>query len=68
VDFRHLFEANELELITARTRREPRALGPYLDLAGCEGEGRERAASLSPGGATQYVAESAWYVLRRRLG
>jgi ubiquinone/menaquinone biosynthesis C-methylase UbiE len=67
IDLRHLFEANELELIRTRTQREPRALGPYLDLAGCEGEQRERAASLSPAGPEHYVAESSWYVLRRRV-
>jgi ubiquinone/menaquinone biosynthesis C-methylase UbiE len=66
VDLRHLFEANDLELVTSRFRREPRALEPYLDLAGCTGPERERAASLSPGRPDEYVAESAWYVLRRR--
>jgi ubiquinone/menaquinone biosynthesis C-methylase UbiE len=65
IDLRHLFEANGLVLETARFRREPRELDPYLDLAGCEAETRERARSLSPGGPTGYVAESAWYVLRR---
>ena len=65
IDLRHLFEANGLVLETARVRREPRDLDPYLDLAGCDGEARDRARALSPGGPSGYVAESAWYVLRR---
>jgi hypothetical protein len=66
VDLRSLFDANELELVRSRARRERRALEPYLDLAGCAGDERERAASLAPSGRDEYVAESAWYVLRRR--
>jgi SAM-dependent methyltransferase len=66
VDLRSLFDANELELVRSRARRERRALEPYLDLAGCAGDERERAASLAPSGRDDYVAESAWYVLRRR--
>jgi ubiquinone/menaquinone biosynthesis C-methylase UbiE len=66
IDLRHLFEANDLELVRSRFRRERRALEPYLDLAGCAGPERMRAASLSPGSPDDYVAESAWYVLRRR--
>ena len=65
IDLRQLFEANGLVLETSRFRSEPRELDPYLDLAGCGGEARERARSLSPGGSEGYVAESAWYVLRR---
>jgi ubiquinone/menaquinone biosynthesis C-methylase UbiE len=64
-DLRMLFDANELELVTSRARRERRALEPYLDLAGCAGDERARAASLAPSGRDEYVAESAWYVLRR---
>jgi SAM-dependent methyltransferase len=66
VDLRSLFDANEFELVRSRARRERRALDPYLDLAGCAGDERERAASLSPSGRDEYVADSAWYVLRRR--
>ena len=65
VDLRSLFDANELELVRSRARRERRALEPYLDLAGCAGEERERAASLAPSGRDEYVADSAWYALRR---
>jgi ubiquinone/menaquinone biosynthesis C-methylase UbiE len=66
IDLRHLFEANGLVVETIRHRREERALDPYLDLAGCEGDRREVVAALSPGGPDRYVAESAWYVLNRR--
>jgi ubiquinone/menaquinone biosynthesis C-methylase UbiE len=65
IDLRHLFEANDLVLETARFRQERRALAPYLDLAGCTGADRERTISLSPGGPDGYTAESAWYVVRR---
>jgi ubiquinone/menaquinone biosynthesis C-methylase UbiE len=65
VDLRQLFEANNLVLETQRYRSERRPLDSYLELAGCEGEERDRAAALSPGGPQGYVVESAWYVLRR---
>jgi len=65
VDLRSLFEANGLVLETRRYRTERRLLDSYLELAGCTGEAREQAAALSPGGREGYVAESAWYVLRR---
>jgi len=63
VDLRHLFESNGLVLARAQYEREPRQLGPYLDLAGCEGEARARAESLAP---SPYVAELGWYLLERR--
>jgi ubiquinone/menaquinone biosynthesis C-methylase UbiE len=63
IDLRHLFEANELVLLRAEYEREPRDLGPYLDLAGCEGEARERAESLAP---PNYTAELGWYLLEKR--
>lgn len=66
VDLTHLFDANSLALETVRHRRERRDLSPYLDLAGCTGNKREVATALSPGGPDGYVAESAWYVMRRR--
>jgi ubiquinone/menaquinone biosynthesis C-methylase UbiE len=65
IDFRHLFEANGLVLQRAQFGTHRRELGYYLDLAGCEGEAREEALSLSPGGREAYVAESAWYLLRK---
>jgi SAM-dependent methyltransferase len=65
VDFRQLFEANGLVLLRAQFQTHERRLGYYLDLAGCEGDARERAVQLSPGGPEKYVAESAWYLLRK---
>jgi ubiquinone/menaquinone biosynthesis C-methylase UbiE len=63
IDLRHLFESNELMLLRAEYEQEPRDLGPYLDLAGCEGEARERAKSLAP---PNYTAELGWYLLEKR--
>jgi ubiquinone/menaquinone biosynthesis C-methylase UbiE len=65
VDFRQLFEANGLVLLRTRYQTHRRELGYYLSLAGCEGVGAECARGLSPGGPDAYVAESAWYLLRK---
>ena len=65
IDLRQLFEANDLVLLSARFQTHRRELDYYLDLAGCEGEARERARQLSPGGPDAYVAESGWYLLRK---
>src|SRR6266496_3207340 len=63
IDLRQLFESNELVLLRNEYERQPRDLGPYLDLAGCEGEARERAQGLAP---RNYVAEFGWYLLEKR--
>jgi ubiquinone/menaquinone biosynthesis C-methylase UbiE len=63
VDLRGLFESNDLVLIRAEHEREPRELDAYLDLAGCEGEERERAETLAPPG---YTADLGWYLLEKR--
>jgi SAM-dependent methyltransferase len=65
IDLRHLFEANDLVLQRTNFQLHRRELGYYLDLAGCEGEQREVARQLSPGGPDAYTAESAWYLLRK---
>lgn len=65
IDFRHLFEANGLVLLQRRVQTHRRELDYYLDLAGCEGDAREHARRLSPGGSDAYVAETAWYLLRK---
>jgi ubiquinone/menaquinone biosynthesis C-methylase UbiE len=65
VDFRQLFEANGLVLLQARFQSHRRDLDYYLPLAGCEGDAADRARRLSPGGLDAYVAESAWYLLRK---
>lgn len=62
-DLRALFEANGLVLVRSRVDRHDRALDPYLDLAGCEGEARERARALAP--ADPYAVETGWYLLRK---
>jgi SAM-dependent methyltransferase len=66
VDLRGLFDANDLVLRRTRFQQHRRELGYYLDLAGCEGEARERARALSPGGPDAYVADSGWYLLVKR--
>jgi len=65
VDLRQLFEANDLVLLQTSYQTHSRELDYYLALAGCEGEGAERARELSPGGPERYVADSAWYLLRK---
>jgi ubiquinone/menaquinone biosynthesis C-methylase UbiE len=62
VDLRGLFDSNGLVLLRAETRSEERELESYLDLAGCEGEGRDRARALVPPG---YRAQIGWYLLRK---
>jgi ubiquinone/menaquinone biosynthesis C-methylase UbiE len=63
VDLRGLFESNGLVLVRAEYERESRDLDSYLDLAGCEGEARERARTLAPPG---YTADLGWYLLEKR--
>jgi ubiquinone/menaquinone biosynthesis C-methylase UbiE len=63
VDLRGLFESNSLVLLKAKFESEPRDLDAYLDLAGCEGEARERAATLAP---PNYAADLGWYLLEKR--
>lgn len=65
IDFRQLFEANGLVLLQTRFQTHRRELDYYLGLAGCEGEAAQRVKQLSPGGPQAYVAESAWYLLRK---
>jgi SAM-dependent methyltransferase len=65
VDLRQLFEANGLVLERTNFQLHRRELGYYLDLAGCEGQQREVAQRLSPGGRDAYTAESGWYLLRK---
>src|SRR5437899_9182094 len=49
-DLRQLFEANDLVLLRTQFQTHRRELDYYLDLAGCEGEAREHARLLPPGG------------------
>ena len=55
--------ANGLVLVDAEYELESRDLDAYLDLAGCEGDARERAVGLVPPG---YTAELGWYLLEKR--
>lgn len=61
-DLRGLFDSNSLVLQREEVTREARDLDAYLDLAGCEGDERERARTLAP---TGYEAAVGWYVLER---
>ncbi len=62
VDLRGLFESNGLVLERSEFLRETRELEPYLDLAACEGDARERARAAAPG-ESAYTAEIGWYLL-----
>ena len=61
-DLRGLFDSNSLKLVREEVVHEARDLDAYLDLAGCEGDERERARSLAPAG---YEAVVGWYLLQR---
>jgi len=62
VDLRSLFDANGLVLRRSEVVPDRRDLDSYLDLAGCEGDDRIRAATLAPAG---YTAEIGWYLLTK---
>ncbi len=59
-ELRGLLAARGLELRAAEFEREERELEGYLDLAGCRGRARRRAAALAP---APLEAEVGWYVL-----
>ncbi|MDX6413600.1 MAG: hypothetical protein QOH23_1010 [Gaiellaceae bacterium] len=65
VDLSQLFEANGLVLLRTQFQTHTRKLDYYLELAGCQGDERDRALALSPGDREAYVAESGWYLLRK---
>ena len=60
-DQRALFDANNLVVRRAEFDTQRRELEPYLYLAGCEGEARDRARALVGGDA--YTATVGWYLL-----
>lgn len=64
MDIRMLLEANGLVVLRTEFADEQRELEGYLDLAGCEGEDRERAAALAPADSAALVG---WYLATRRL-
>lgn len=61
-DLRALFDANGLVLRRDEIVHEPRDVERYLDLAGCEGDERERLRALVPDG---YEGVVGWYVLTK---
>lgn len=63
-DFRQLFEANDLRLLRSEFHEETREMEGYLDLAGCEGEARNRALDSAPSGDS-YTVTIGWYLLAR---
>src|SRR5256885_5649481 len=56
IDLRQLFEANRCALLRERRDVERRSLDAYLDLAGCEGDARDRALALAPQGQQAHTA------------
>ena len=64
VDVRTLLEANGLVVTRTDFVEERRDLDSYLELAGCEGDERERAIALAPAGYTVLVG---WYLAAKHL-
>jgi ubiquinone/menaquinone biosynthesis C-methylase UbiE len=62
-ELRELFAANGLVLLRERQEEERRELAAYLDLAGCEGERRVRAAAIAATDARVLVASAGWHLL-----
>jgi ubiquinone/menaquinone biosynthesis C-methylase UbiE len=60
-DLRGLLDANNLVLRRAEFEQQRREVEPYLDLAGCEGEARNRARALA--GSDSYAVTMGWYLL-----
>jgi len=61
-DVRGYLEANDLVVSTNEIVRERREMRVYLDLAGLEGEERERVARMAP---DAHEIEVGWYVARK---
>jgi ubiquinone/menaquinone biosynthesis C-methylase UbiE len=59
-DIRYLLDANDLIVTTNEVVREQRDVERFLDLAGLEGEQRERVRRMAP--APVYEVEIGWYV------
>jgi len=64
-ELRELFAANGLDLLRERRVEERRELGDYLDLAGCDGDGRVEVEGLAAADPRVLVAEVGWYLLER---
>ena len=63
---RGFIDANDLVVLTNEVTREQRDMERYLDLAGLEGEERERLHRLAPAGVRE--VEVGWYVARKPGG
>ena len=61
-DIRGFLEANDLVVSANEIVREVRDMGRYLDVAGLEGEERERVARMAP---AVHEVEVGWYVARK---
>ena len=63
-DIRYLLDANDLVVSANEVVRERRDVERFLDLAGLEGETRERVRRMAP--APEYEVEIGWYVAQKR--
>jgi hypothetical protein len=61
-DIRGYLDANDLVVTANEIVEERRDMAQYLDLAGLEGEVRERVARMAP---AVYEVEVGWYVARK---
>jgi SAM-dependent methyltransferase len=61
-DIRGFLDANDLVVTANEVVREVRDMARYLDIAGLEGEERERVARMAP---AHYEVEVGWYVARK---
>ena len=61
-DIRGFLDANDLVVTANEVVREVRDMARYLDIAGLEGEERERVARMAP---AHYEVEIGWYVARK---
>ena len=55
-------DANDLVVVANEMVKERRDMERYLDVAGLEGEARERVARMAP---AVYEVEMGWYVARK---
>lgn len=62
-DVRQLLDANDLVVVRNEVVREERDVERFLDLAGLEGERRERVRRMAP--APRYEIEVGWYEARK---
>jgi ubiquinone/menaquinone biosynthesis C-methylase UbiE len=65
MELRELFATSGLDLLRERRVEEPRELGAYLDLAGCEGDARVQVEGLAEADLRVLAAEVGWYLLER---